>query len=79
MVVSPAVVTHDAPARVGDVSMGIAVFPIAWIYLGHSKNWETIKFRQGSISVQPMKEKMKSLKRVKLRVHMHVSSKTHYN
>ena len=34
MVVSPAVLAHDVSARAGDVSMGIAVFPIGWIYLG---------------------------------------------
>ena len=28
MVVSPAVLVHDVSARAGDVSMGIAVFPI---------------------------------------------------
>ena len=28
MVVSPAVFAHDVSARAGDVSMGIAVFPI---------------------------------------------------
>ena len=32
MVVSPAVVAHDVSARASDVSMGIAVFPIGWIY-----------------------------------------------
>ena len=34
MVVSPAVFAHDVSARAGDVSMGIAVFPIGWIYSG---------------------------------------------
>ena len=28
IVVSPAVLAHDVSARTGDVSMGIAVFPI---------------------------------------------------
>ena len=60
MVDSPAVLVHDVSARAGDVSMGIAVFPIAWIYPGHSKNWGTVKLRQRSISVQPMKEKVNS-------------------
>ena len=32
MVVSPAVLAHDLSARASDVSMGIAVFPIDWIY-----------------------------------------------
>ena len=32
MVVSPAVLAHDVSARAGDVAMGIAVFPIGWIY-----------------------------------------------
>ena len=32
MVVSPAVLAHDVSARAGDVSMGITVFPIGWIY-----------------------------------------------
>ena len=34
MVVSPAVLAHDVSARASDVSMGIAVFPIGWIYSG---------------------------------------------
>ena len=34
MVVSLAVLAHDVSARAGDVSMGIAVFLIGWIYLG---------------------------------------------
>ena len=34
MVVSPTVLAHDMSARAGDVSMGIAVFPIGWIYPG---------------------------------------------
>ena len=34
MVVSPVVLAHDVSARAGDVSMGIAVFPIGWIYPG---------------------------------------------
>ena len=32
MVVSPAVLAHDVSARAGDVSMGIAVFPIGGMY-----------------------------------------------
>ena len=32
MVVSLAVLAHDVLARAGDVSMGISVFPIGWIY-----------------------------------------------
>ena len=32
MVVSPTVLAHDVSARAGNVSMGIAVFPIGWIY-----------------------------------------------
>ena len=65
MVVSPAVLAHDVSARAGDVSMGITVFLIGWIY---SKNLETVKLRQRSISAQPIREKAKSLKHVKLRV-----------
>ena len=34
MVVSPAVPAQGVSARAGDVSVGIAVFPIAWIYSG---------------------------------------------
>ena len=62
MVVSPALLAYDVSARAGDVSMGIAVFPIGWIYSG------PVKLRQRSISVQPMREEVKSLKHVKLRV-----------
>ena len=46
MVVSSAVLAHDVSARVGDVSMEIAVFPIGWISCGHSKNRETVKLGQ---------------------------------
>ena len=67
MVVSPAVVAHDVSARAGEVSMGIAVFPIRWIYPGSLKNWGMVKLRQRSISVHPMREKVKPLKHVKLR------------
>ena len=68
MVVSPAVLAHDVSARAGDVSsMGIAVF--VGFTRCHSKNWETVKLRQYfSISVQPIREKLKSLKHVELRV-----------
>ena len=66
MVVSSAVLAHDASARASDVSMGIAVCPIGWIYSGPFENWETFKLRPRSISVQPMREKVKSLKHVKL-------------
>ena len=31
MVVSPTVLVHDVSARAGDVSIGIAVFPVGWI------------------------------------------------
>ena len=31
MVVSSAVLYHDLSARAGDVSVGVAVFPIGWI------------------------------------------------
>ena len=34
MVVSPTVLAHDVSARANDVSMGIAVIPIGWIYSG---------------------------------------------
>ena len=33
-VVSPAVLANDVSARASDVSMGIVVFPIGWIYSG---------------------------------------------
>ena len=68
MVVSPAVLAHDVSARAGDVSMGIAVFPIGWMYPGSFEKLGTVKLRQRSVSVQPMREKVKPLKHVKLRV-----------
>ena len=34
LVVSPAVLAHDVSARAIDVSMGIAVFLVGWIYSG---------------------------------------------
>ena len=34
MFVSPAVLAYDVPACAGDVSMGITVFSIGWIYSG---------------------------------------------
>ena len=66
MVVSPAVLAHDVSARAGD--WGSPSFLLAGFTQGHSKNWKTVKLRQHSISVQPMREKVKSLKHVKLRV-----------
>ena len=68
MVVSPAVLAHDVSARAGDMSMGIAVFPTGWIYSVPFENLKTVELRQRSISVQPIREKVKSLKHVKLRV-----------
>ena len=68
MVVSPAVLAHVVSARASDVSMGSPSFLLAGFTRGHSKNWRTVKLRQRSISVQPMREKVKPLKRVKLRV-----------
>ena len=63
MAVSLAVLAHDASARADDVLMGIAAFLLAGFTWGHSKSWETVKFRQGSISVhhQPVRVKVKSL------------------
>ena len=43
-------------------------FLLAEFIRGHSTNWETVNLHQCSISVQPMREKVKSLKHVKLRV-----------
>ena len=68
MVVSPAVLPHDVSARAGDVSMGITVFPIGWIYSVPFEKLGTVKLRQRSISVQPIREKVKSLKHVTLRL-----------
>ena len=67
MVVTPAVLAHDVSVRAGDVWMGITV-PLAGFTQCHSKNWETVKLRQRSISIQPIREQLKSLKHVKLRV-----------
>ena len=47
---------------------GSPSFLLAEFTQGHSKNWKTVKLRQRSIGVQPVREKMKSLKHVKLRV-----------
>ena len=40
MVFSPAVLANDVSARAGDVSMGIAVFPIGWIHPGSFEKLE---------------------------------------
>ena len=61
MIVSPAVLAHDVSARAGGVLMGIAVFSTGWIYLGSFE-------KLGDGYIQPMREKVKSLKHVKLRV-----------
>ena len=68
MVVIPAVLVHDVSARACDVSMGIVSFLLSGFILAHSKNWGTVKLRQRSISVQPIREKVNSLKHVKLLV-----------
>ena len=47
---------------------GSPSFLLVGFILGHSKNWETVKLRQRLIRVQPMREKVKSPKHVKLRV-----------
>ena len=67
-VVSPAVLAHDVSARAGDVSMGSPSFLLVGFTWGHSRNWETVELPQRSISVQPVRKKVKSLKHVKLRV-----------
>ena len=70
MVVSPAVLAHDVLARTSDVSMGVAVasFLLAGFTQCHSKNWGTVKLRQRTNSVQPIRKTVKSPKHVKLRV-----------
>ena len=69
---------HDVSARAGDVSMGIAVFPIGWIY---SRPFE--KLRDGQIastfdqrSANERKGEIPQAREITCR---HVSSKTHYN
>ena len=47
---------------------GSLSFLLAGFTRCHSKNWGTVKLRQRSISIQPIREKVKSLKHVKLRV-----------
>ena len=42
MVVSPAVLSHVVSAHASDVSMGIAVFPIGWIYSGPFEKYSSI-------------------------------------
>ena len=68
MVVSLVVLAHDVSARASDVSMEIALFPIGWIYSVPFEKLGTVKLRQCSMSVQPIKEKVKSLEHVKWRV-----------
>ena len=69
MVVSPAMLVHD-------------VSVLDRFARSHSKNWETVKLRQRSNSVQPMREKVKSLKHVKLCVDTkaakHATTDNHY-
>ena len=67
MVVSSAVFAHDVRYVPVSVSIGSPSFLLAGFAWGHSKNWETVKLRPRSISVQLMRE-VKSLKHVKLRV-----------
>ena len=67
MVDSLAVLAHVL-VRAGDVSMGITIFPIGWIFLCYSRNQEMIKLQQRSINVQLMDEKLRSLNHMKLRI-----------
>ena len=57
-------------------------FLLAGFTGGHSKNWETVKLRQHSISVRPMREKLTSLKHMKLHVDTeaaeHPTTDSHY-
>ena len=61
---------------------GLPSFLLAEFTQGHSKNWKTVKFCQRSISVQPTREKVKSLKQVKLGVDTwaakHTTTDNHY-
>ena len=70
MVVSSVVLVRDVSTRAGDVLRGIAVFPNGWIFSQpfEKSDRETVKLRQHSIRVQPIIERVRSLKHVKLRV-----------
>ena len=68
MVVSPAVLTHDVSARADDVSMGIAVFPIGWIYPGSFEKLEDGQIASTFDQRSANERKVKPLKHVKLRV-----------
>ena len=68
MVVSPAVLAHDVSARASDLSMEIIVFPIGWIYQGPFEKLGDGWIASSSIRVHPIRERVKSLEHVKLRV-----------
>ena len=78
MVVSPAVLSHDVPARAGDMSMGIAVFPVGLIYsglfekLGGGYNASTFDQR----SANKREGEIPQAREITCR---HVNSKTRYN
>ena len=68
MVVSLAVLAHDVSACAGDVLIGITIFPIGWIF---SQQFEKLgdgcnELCQCSIRVQPIRERVRSLKHMKL-------------
>ena len=68
LVVGSAVLLHDVSASVGDVSMGSPSFLLGEFCCCRSKNRVTVKLRQRSTSVQPMRKKAISFKHVQLRV-----------
>ena len=68
LVVSSEVSLHDVSARAGDVSIGIPSFLLAEFCCCRPKNRATIRLRQHSTNVQPMRKKVISLKHAKLRV-----------
>ena len=66
LVVSSAVLVDDVSARAGDVSMGSLSFLLAEFSCWRSKIRATVRLRQSSTNIQPMRKKVIYLKHVKL-------------
>ena len=68
LVVSSAVLVDDVSARTGDASTGSPSFPLAEFCCCRSQNRGTVRLRQRSTNLEPMRKEVISLKHLKLRV-----------
>ena len=68
LVVSFAMLVHDLSTRASDISLGSPYLLFAKFCYCHSKTQVTVRLRQRSTNLEPIKKNVISLKHVKLRV-----------